>query len=469
MSTTTLNPATIRRIVRAGTASSFGSRPGMRRHQWSEVELQELSLAYLEHSRQMPLFKIADMLHYSFSFPKSAASADADDVPYTPRATASNTNTAHTRVPRVSAIMLKLMSCLYLETGGELGYECLKPSQLHTQVWEHVIQAQKHREITKAMKMSAAEAATATATATAKGNGSIWNVHRHEFLYDTVEEYEAAFPPAKRRKIINDDDDNDDDNEHTTATTTQQVEPIVGEIEMGDEEAPASEGQGFEMGEICQALDEIAHQIDEREQERQRNNHAIQESLANIRAHERQIAALLTNIRDATAEIETHRQAIALEMEKMESSFTASVNTIATAATATPSAAATPLRCLGPLAHATNSTFDPNHYQCRPCAQMFDPRNGGFWLIGPNRETGDTFYICHECTAFMDETTPTAAATAAPTAALPLLSQRIDEECGCGCGCGDGGDCDCWDSDYEYDNYDEEPRQGDYDHSEECS
>ena len=99
---------------------------------------------------------------------------------------------------------------------------------------------------------------------------------------------------------------------------------------------------------------------------------------------------------------------------------------------------------------------------------MFDPRNGGFWLIGPNRETGDTFYLCRQCTAFMEETTTptTAAPTAPPTAALPFLSQRIDEECGCGCG---GGDCDCWDSDYEYDNYDEEPRQGDYDHSEECS
>jgi len=97
---------------------------------------------------------------------------------------------------------------------------------------------------------------------------------------------------------------------------------------------------------------------------------------------------------------------------------------------------------------------------------MFDPRNGGFWLIGPNRETGDTFYLCRGCTAFMEETTtPTAAATEAPQHPLPSLSQRIDEECGCdGCGCG-GGDCECWDSDYEYDDYEDEPKQGDYDHS----
>lgn len=50
-------------------------------------------------------------------------------------------------------------------------------------------------------------------------------------------------------------------------------------------------------------------------------------------------------------------------------------------------------------------------------------------------------------------------------------AQRIDEEESDDC-C--GGDCDCWESvdDYDYYNggdYDDEPKQGDYDHSEECS
>ena len=450
MSSTVFNPATLRRIVRAGTASSFGSRPGMRRHHWTELELQELSLAYLEHRNQMPLWKIAEMLEFSFASPKPTLNAeDDDDAPITPKTPKTpktpGTAAAHTRVPSVQAITSKLTDCVFLETRGHLGYKNVFPSQLHCQVWEHVKQSQRHREMIARMKMSAETEIKPTKSASS-GNGSIWNVHRHEFLYDTVEEYEAAFPSAKRRKII---DDNDDD--QTIIAAHQQVEPVVepvvGEIEMGD---------------ICEALNEIAQQIEEREQGHQRVNQSVQDSLANIRAHERQIAALLTNIHDTTAEIETHRQAIAQEMERLESSFASAASTSAPASTSASTSAAP---TLGPLTHAANSSFDPNHYQCRTCSQMFDPRNGGFWLIGPNRETGDTFYLCRQCTAFMEETTtPTAPPTAAPTAALPFLSQRIDEESD-----DDNCDCDCWDSDYEYDNYDEEPRQGDYDHSEECS
>ena len=42
----------------------------MRRHHWTELELQELTVAYLEHRNQMPLWKIAQMLEFSFSSPK---------------------------------------------------------------------------------------------------------------------------------------------------------------------------------------------------------------------------------------------------------------------------------------------------------------------------------------------------------------------------------------------------------------
>jgi hypothetical protein len=106
---------------------------------------------------------------------------------------------------------------------------------------------------------------------------------------------------------------------------------------------------------------------------------------------------------------------------------------------------------------AQQAAFDPNHYQCRECSQMFNPLVLGYWLIGPNRETGDTFYLCRECTTFMDNIPQTP-------------SQRIDEEeedqdQGC------GGDCDCWDddSDGEWEDYEEESQNGGYDHGEECS
>ena len=301
-----------------------------------------------------------------------------------------------------------------------------------------MIQAMKMSTEAAAKTAAAAAAAASKKQKSGRSGSSILNVHAREFLYDTVEEYEAAFPPAKRRKIINDNDDNDDNDKPATAappTTSQASEQSQGDV--------------FVMSEICEALDEIAHQIEEREQEHKRNNQAIQDSLTNIRNHEHQIAMFLTTIHDATAQIETHRQAIAKEMATIETSFAA----------ASAAASTTPLG-LGPLTHAANSSFDPNNYQCRQCSQLFDPRNGGFWLIGPNRETGDTFYLCRECTRFMEETTMTTpTATEAATEAIPLTQQRIDEysdDDTC------GGDCDCWDSE------DDETYYG-YDHGEECS
>lgn len=288
------------------------------------------------------------------------------------------------------------------------------------------------------------------------GDGSIWNVHKREFLYDTAEEYETAFPPAKRRKIINDDDDD----QPTLAAPQVQVsepEPVLPEQSQGDELA---------MRDICEALDEISNQIEKREQEHRRNNQAIRDSLTSISSHEHQIAMLLTTVHDATAQIETHRQAIAKEMATIEASFAA-----------TSSAIAAPT--LGPLTHAANSSFDPDNYQCRECSQLFDPRNGGFWLIGPNCETGDTFYLCRECTRFMEETTtmpitPMTSMSAVPTT-IAITSPH--QSLGDADNCCNGGDCDCWDSEDDYysdsdsdgDGDYNEPRQGDYDHSEECS
>ena len=109
----------------------------------------------------------------------------------------------------------------------------------------------------------------------------------------------------------------------------------------------------------------------------------------------------------------------------------------------------------GPMTITANSQFDPNDYKCRECAKMFDPRNGGYWLIGPNRDTGDTFYLCHECTKFMDDETPQTPRTPA---------QRIDQDEESDNDCC-GGDCDCWESDDDCDYY----TGGNYDHSEECS
>jgi hypothetical protein len=268
----------------------------------------------------------------------------------------------------------------------------------------------------------------------------IWNVHAREFMYDSVAEYEAAFPPAKRRKLNPDIDIKDEDEQ-------EQEQVIVGEIEMEDN----TNDDGMNMVEICEALDEIADQINEREHNRQSTYIAVNASLTQIQAREQQIANLLTTLRDTTSEIETHRRAITCEMER--------IRAIVDPAPPAYSAPAS--------AQQTSAAFDPNHYQCRECSQMFNPLVLGYWLIGPNRETGDTFYLCRECTKFMDDTQQT-----------QTTSQRIDEEeedqrqdqhqnqdQGC------GGDCDCWDddSDGEWEDYEEESQNGGYDHGEECS
>ena len=190
MSTTTFNTAILRRIVRAGTNSSFGSRPGMRRHHWTELDLQELTLAYLEHKGQMPLWKIADMLQFSFSSPKLSQCEHDDDAPMIV------TPNPNTRAPSVQAIISKLMDCVYLETGGQLGYESVKPSLLHCQVWEHVKQSQKHRQMITEMKLKKSDAAAA------QPRCSIGKVRGRNS--------DEECPPAKRRKIILDDDDNND-------------------------------------------------------------------------------------------------------------------------------------------------------------------------------------------------------------------------------------------------------------------
>jgi hypothetical protein len=99
---------------------------------------------------------------------------------------------------------------------------------------------------------------------------------------------------------------------------------------------------------------------------------------------------------------------------------------------------------------------------------MFNPLVLGYWLIGPNRETGDTFYLCRECTKFMDETQQTPRAPATPTRRIDEEEGDQDQDQDQGCG---GGDCDCWDddSDGEWEDYEEEPQNGGYDHGEECS
>ena len=405
------------------------------KHTWTYGELAELSATFMTHYNLKPLWKIAQEIHASFALQlqhqqalDAAAAASIATDPEEEQV--AQLREPRTHLPTVVAIELKLVDCTSLHYNDTHNY-ISKPSQVHKEVWSHLLRAQKHRTMIRGMTATKQEQPEQPE----QQEREIWNVHAREFMYDSVAEYEAAFPPAKRRKL-NPNPNPEDEQE--------QEQTVVGEIEMEDN----TNDDSMNMVEICEALDEIANQINEREHNRQSTYIAVNESLTQIQAREQQITQLLTTLRDTTAEIETHRQAITHEMERIR----AIVDPAPPAYSAPASAQQ--------AQQAQQAAFDPNHYQCRECAQMFNPIVPGYWLIGPNRETGDTFYLCRECTKFMDDTQQTPA-------------QRIDEEeeedqdqdQGC------GGDCDCWDddSDGEWEDYEEESQHGGYDHGEECS
>ncbi len=431
-----------REALIAGKGKSYPGvgthRRSINKHTWTYGELAELSATFIMHYNLKPLWKIAQEIHASFALQLQhqqaldAAAAAATDPQ---EEQVAQLREPRTHLPTVTAIELKLVDCTSLHYNDAHNY-ISKPSQMHHEVWSHLLRAQKHRTMIRGMTATKQEQPQQQQEQEQEPEREIWNVHAREFMYDSVAEYEAAFPPAKRRKLNPNPNTEDED---------EQI--VVGEIEMEDNTASNTNDDGMNMVEICEALDEIADQINEREHNRQSTYIAVNESLTQIQASEQQIANLLTTLHNTTSEIETHRRAITCEMERIRA-----IVDPAPPAYSAPAPAA----------------FDPNHYQCRECSQMFNPLVLGYWLIGPNRETGDTFYLCRECTTFMDNTPQTPRAPATPT-------RRIDEEEGDqdqdqhqGCG---GGDCDCWDddSDGEWEDYEEESQNGGYDHGEECS
>ena len=395
-------------------------RRSITKHTWTYGELAELSATFMTLYNMKPIWKIAQEIHASFVVQLDHQQSLDAIATAAAAAAPQEEQVAQLREPRIqlptaTAIELKLMDCVSLHFNDTHNY-ISKPSQMHCEVWAHLLRARQHRAMIRDMAGQQQQQRSEECEEDVK---PIWNVHSREFLYDTVAEYEAAFPPAKRRKL----------NLEDTATTT-----IVGEVEMGDD--VASNDNSMHMGEICEALEEIADQIDEREHNRQRTNIAVNACLAQIQAREQQIAQLLEALRNTTSEIETQRHEIASEMERIRAIVDPAPPTYATTAA---------------IAHVDpNDQFDPDHYQCRECSQMFNPLVPGYWLIGPNRETGDTFYLCCECTRFMEAEEMHQTSQTTPTA------QRTDDE---------------EEEDYSYDSedYDDEPKQGDYDHSEECS
>lgn len=384
------------------------------KHTWTYGELAELSAVFMEYYERKPIWKMAEEIRASFAIQlRHQQQQQQQQQPAADEEQVAELREPRTHLPTVAAIENKLMDCASLKFR-----DISKPSLMHCEVWTHLLRAQKHRTMIRDMTTNAKQQqqqqdqqqqhADKHADEQANEEREIWNVHASEFMYDNVAEYEAAFPPAKRRKL-----------------DFSSEEVVIGEIDMSD---------------VLEALEEIAAEVETREQARQQQNAAISLSMAIIRQNQKDIEILLEYMEDTQSGMELCQQRINTEMAKIDAIVQSSNSSTAPAPATTPTA---------------NSQFDPNDYRCRECKEMFDPRNGGYWLIGPNHETGDTFYLCNKCTRFMDtedmQQTPQTPRTPA---------QRIDEEEEGGEGEGE---------DYTYNSEDDMNYGGEYDHGEECS
>lgn len=426
------NAARLRSRSRTGKFTS--------RHVWTQGELLDVCRAFILNYKEKTLQEIAQEIHTCFTEylkiqdqHQSRQAVDSDDEPIC------QAHEYREGVPSISAIELKLIDCVNLCYQVSSG-TCSKPSKMHAEIWQHIMCAQKHREIIRTMKVAStattkseqqqqdepttpkssssasleAPGAPVKAKKTATPSSS-----RRKYLLESEEE----LPPAKRRKL------NDEFEAAATAFEPAQQQQ--------------QQQQRLSMSDICYALDEIADRMEQHGQCEQQYSQSVAQSIATIRQNQSDIALLMGYIQDTYTGIQKAQERVEAELAKLET-----MTVVPSTATATARARAT-----------TKPKFDPSNYQCHECLQTFDPSIRGYWLIGapcrnPNttqaqeHDDDDMFYLCRECTRFENE--------------------HNDND-------NDMGDMAFGvmeDGDYDYDQYQdqcERARRGDYDHSEECS
>jgi hypothetical protein len=304
-------------LITGKSYRAIGShRRNAARHTWVQSELLELCATFMQDYGTKAIWRIAREIHASFAtelnhiqhhqyrcaYVAAITGADADAT----REEDCEQPETRAHLPTVAAIELKLMDCLSLKL-NDTRNNISKPSQMHRDVWSHLMLSQKHRAMIREMSTATATATTTTAKPNEvkqevqqpePQNCEIWNVHASEFMYEN----EDAFPSAKRRKLNPNEDDFVPTNE------------AVGEIEMGDVDHESTIG----MDEISDALDEIAGQIDEREHNRRCTQIAVSACLAEITTRDQQIVQLLRSLRSAASEIDIHRDAIARKVAEIK-------------------------------------------------------------------------------------------------------------------------------------------------------
>ena len=412
------------------------------RHVWTQGELTDVCSAFILNYKEKSLAEIAKETHTRFTeYIKTQdhrrhhhhQAIDSDDEPICEAVE------YREGVPSISAIELKLIDCVSLCYQVSSSESCSKASKMHTEIWQHIMCAQKHREIIRAMKNAAATSTTTSvkseqqdeprtpttpknscnsSTASLEAPGAPVKAKktatppRRKYLLESEEE----LPPAKRRKL------------------NPEFEAVAPK--------PAQQQQRLSMSDICCALDEIADRMEEHGKCEKQYSHSVAQSIAVIRQNQSDIALLMGYVQDTHTGIQKAYERIEAELAKLETM------------TVVPATATTT---------ATKPKFDPNNYQCHECLQTFDPSIRGYWLIGapcrnPNTteaqehehddDEDDMFYLCRECTRFENEHNDN-------HNDMGDMAFGVME-----------------DGEYDYDQYEdqyERARRGDYDHSEECS
>ena len=264
------------------------------RHTWVQSELLELCTTFMRDYGTKPIWRIAQEIHASFAtelnhiqrhqYRCAYVAAHCEKDVHEDEEEECEQPETRTHLPTVTAIELKLMDCVSLHFDDKRNY-ISKPSQMHRDVWSHLMLSQKHRAMIREMSAAAAAAQPEIKQEVQQPepqDREIWNVHGSEFVYES----EDVFPPAKRRKLNPDEEDD----EHESAVC---------------------------MDEISDALDEIASQIDEREHNRRCTQIAVSDCLAEIEAHDQHIVQLLRYLRSTASEIDMHRDAIARKVAEI--------------------------------------------------------------------------------------------------------------------------------------------------------
>jgi len=371
------------------------------KHMWLFSELAEVSGAYKEHHTTMPCWRIAEMLHYSFSQQiqynqtkhAQQQAIDEEDHHHEEQPIAQQQE-PRVHLPTIQAIQSKLLDCIMLQHSDTTFGYAAQPSQMHRRVWEHLELAEKHRAMLKKMTAAAPVQKIKQEQQQEQQQDNkplldplnplapVWNVHPRSF-YTPDAEFEAAQPPTKRRKVEEESDvqDQDEDEEKLAAFFEQQQPQIKQEQlqQQQDRDAPASKAE-FDSG-----IAEIMSLLEDTEEVRRQERTLIQQLVAQIREHNDHIGSLVSNIKDSHAEIEQHHQAIAHKMQQIESVIAAPTN-------ASPSTAPS----------ATPSTPTPI---CTKCTKRIEGDLGGFSVYRaaaadsnpPPQSQGTTTYECDNC------------------------------------------------------------------------